>query len=132
LIVTLILGAPFKGDLSFLFFASIVYVICTTSIGLMISTLVRTQIAAELITGVATVFPTFNYSGLLKPIESMSTSDQIVAHLLPSMYFTEILHGSFLKGLGWAELWLNVVILACYALVLLFISGFVFRKRPSR
>jgi len=132
LIVTLVFGAPFKGDLSFLFFASVVYVICTTSIGLMISTLVRTQIAAELITGVVTIFPTFNFSGLLKPVDSMAGSDQVIAHMLPGMYYTDILQGSFLKGLGWQQLWPNVAILGIYSLVLLTISAFVFRKRPSQ
>ena len=132
LIVTLIFRAPFKGDLSFLFFATVVYVICTTSIGLMISTLVKTQIAAELITGVVTIFPTFNFSGLLKPVDSMSASDQVVAHMLPGMYYTEILQGTFLKGLGWQHLWSNVAVLALYSVLLLTFSALVFRKRPSR
>ena len=132
LIVTLIFGAPFKGDLSFLFVATVVYVICTTSIGLMISTLVRTQMAAQLITGVVTIFPTFTFSGLLKPVDSMDTSQQVVAHMLPGMYYTDILQGSFLKGLGWEHLWSNVAVLAVYSLILLSFSAFVFRKRPNR
>ncbi len=132
LIVTQVFGAPFKGSLSFLLFATVVYVICTTSIGLMISTLVRTQIAAELITGVVTIFPTFNFSGLLKPVDTMEASGQIVAHMLPAMYYTDILQGTFLKGLGWQHLWSNVAVLAVYSLMLLLISALVFCKRPSR
>lgn len=132
LIVTLLFRAPFKGDLPFLLVGTVVYVLCTTSVGLTISVMVRTQIAAELITGVVTIFPTFNFSGLLKPVDSMSAGDQIIAHMLPAMYYTDILQGSFLKGLGWAHLWSNVAVLAVYTLGLLTVAAVVFRKRPAR
>lgn len=131
-LATQLFGAPFKGTFLFFVPATIVYVICTTSVGLMVSVLVRTQIAAELITGVVTIFPTFAYAGLFKPVASLKESDQIIAHFLPGMYYTNIVHGSFLKGLGWRELGWNVAVLAIYATVLLTVSMLVFRKRPNQ
>jgi ABC-2 type transport system permease protein/ribosome-dependent ATPase len=125
-------GAPFKGDLLFLSVATFVYVICTTAIGLTVSVFVRTQIAAQLITGVLTILPSFAYSGLLKPVAAMDPTGQFIAHLLPAMYYTEVVQGTFLKGLGWRELWPDVVVLMFYAAVLLTLSLLAFRKRPSR
>ena len=132
LLATRFFAAPFKGDLLFFSVATFVYVICTTSIGLTVSVFVSTQIAAQLITGVLTILPSFAYSGLLKPVAAMDPTGQFIAHLLPAMYYTEVVQGAFLKGLGWHELWPNLVILTFYAAVLLTLSLLAFRKRPSR
>ena len=111
---------PFKGD-----------VICTSGAGLLVSLLVRTQIAAVTLTMVISFVPAILYSGLLVPIESMGTATKIESHLFPTLYYLRISWGSFLKGLGWAELWFDVVALMLYA-TLLWVIGFLnFHKRPS-
>ncbi len=93
-------GAPFKGGVVFFFVASLVYVICTTGVGLLVSLMVRTQAAAALLTMVITFIPAMLYSGLLVPIESMGVETQFEAQLFPAMYYLRIVWGSFLKGLG--------------------------------
>ncbi|HAX92150.1 MAG TPA: mannose-1-phosphate guanyltransferase, partial [Rhodospirillaceae bacterium] len=67
LLATGLFGAPFKGDPLFFFFASVVFVICTTGIGLLVSLFVRTQVAAMMLTVVVTIVPSVLYSGLLVP-----------------------------------------------------------------
>jgi ABC-2 type transport system permease protein/ribosome-dependent ATPase len=122
---------PFKGDPLFYYFASVIYVICTSGAGLLVSLLVRTQIAAVTLTMVISFVPAILYSGLLVPIESMGTATKIESHLFPTLYYLRISWGSFLKGLGWAELWFDVVALMLYA-TLLWVIGFLnFHKRPS-
>jgi len=124
-------GAPFKGDPLFFFFASFVYVVCTTGIGLLVSLMVRTQVAAMMVTVVLTVVPSVLYSGLLIPISSMEPMGQFQAHLFPAMYFTNIALGSFLKGVGMKELWVEVTALAIYAAILWVLSFMLFSKRPK-
>jgi len=124
-------GAPFKGDPVFFFFASFVYVVCTTGIGLLVSLMVRTQVAAMMVTVVLTVVPSVLYSGLLIPISSMEPMGQFQAHLFPAMYFTNIALGSFLKGVGVKELWAEVTALAIYAAILWVLSFMLFSKRPK-
>ncbi len=132
LLAVYLFGAPFKGQPLFFFFASIIYVICTAGIGLLVSLIVRTQAAAALLTMVIAFIPAMLYSGLLVPIESMSQETQIEAHLFPALYYLRIVWGSFLKGLGWSVLWVDVLALAVYA-VLLWTIGFIsFRKRPRQ
>ncbi|WP_137938542.1 ABC transporter permease [Chitinivorax sp. B] len=124
-------NVPFKGDFLFFLLASLIYVICTTGIGLLVSVVVQTQVAAMIVTAIVTVIPAVLYSGVLIPIPSLGPTAQGIAHLLPAMYFTNIVVGCFLKGVGWAALWTDVLILAGYAVALFGIGFFMFHKRPN-
>jgi len=127
----IIFGAPFKGDPVFFFCASALYVVCTTGVGVVVSTFVRTQIAAMIATAILTVVPAVLYSGVLVPISSLSPMTSAVAHLLPAMYFTQIVLGGFLKGVGLDVLWFEAGVLALYAAGLFSLSYLLFNKRPS-
>jgi ABC-2 type transport system permease protein len=130
-LVMKVFGTPFKGDPLFYYAASVIYVLCTAGAGLLVSLLVRTQVAAVMLTLVISFVPAMLYSGLLVPIESMGTATKIESHLFPALYYLRISWGSFLKGLGWAELWFDVAALLLYA-TLLWVVGFLnFHKRPS-
>lgn len=130
LMATKLYGAPFKGQALFFVLSSILYVICTTGIGLVASLFVRTQIAAIIVTIILTMIPAVLYSGCLIPISSLSGQAQTIAHMLPAMYYTNIVTGSFLKGVGFKSLWPNVLILMGYATVLFTIGFAQFSKRP--
>lgn len=123
-------GAPFKGDFIFFALGTMMYVVCTTGIGLVISVLVRTQTAAMVIVAIVTVVPAALYSGAIIPIESLSPAASALAHLLPAMYYAKIATGSFLKGVGATVLWPNVLVLAAYAAALMGAGYLLFTKRP--
>ncbi len=131
-IATAVFHAPFKGDPFFYYLASVVYVICTAGIGLLVSILVRTQVAAVLLTMVITFIPAMLYSGLLVPVESMSAEARFQARLFPPYWYLQIAWGAFLKGLGWRSLWLPVALLAGYAALLWTLGLALFHKRPTR
>jgi ABC-2 type transport system permease protein/ribosome-dependent ATPase len=130
MLATGLFGAPFKGDPLFFFLASAIFVTCTTGIGLLVSLVVRTQVAAMMLTVVATIVPSVLYSGLLVPIASMDPQGQFEAHLFPAMYYTDIALGSFLKGAGLEQLWGRALALAIYAALLWVLSYLLFHKRP--
>ena len=121
---------PFRGNLPFFFAASLIFVLSSTGIGLLVSLLVRTQIAALVITMVASILPTILFSGLIVPVSSLSRGSQIQAHLFPGMYYTNIVRGAFLKGVGLEVLWADVFALVVYALILRSIGYQLFTKRP--
>jgi len=129
LMAVLVFAAPFKGDPLFFFLASVIYVSCTTGIGLLVSLFARTQVAAMMITVVVTIVPAVLYSGLLVPIASMDAASQFEAHLFPAMYYTDIALGSFLKGIGVGQLWGRVGALLFYSSVLWTASYLLFHKR---
>lgn len=131
LMAVVIFGVPFKGDWIFFYVASFLFVLCTTGIGLIISLLVNTQQAALIITIILSIVPTVLYSGMLVPVSSLSHGTQLVAHLFPAMYYTDIVRGSFLKGIAWEVQGGQVLVLASYAMGLLTVGYALFRKRPS-
>ncbi|MGQ0599140.1 ABC transporter permease [Aquabacterium sp.] len=130
-LATQVFGAPFKGHPLFFFLASVLFVTCTTGIGLLVSLLVRTQLAATLITVILTMVPAMEYSGFLMPVESLSGEGGIEARLLPAMYYTNIVVGSFLKGVGLEVLWVDLLVLAGYTLALYVAGYLLFHKRPK-
>lgn len=130
LLAVLFFGAPFKGDPVFFAAASILYVTCSTGIGLLVSLVVRTQAAAMTVTNVGTMIAATLYSGLIVPVESLSESAKVVAHLLPSVYYADIVTGAFLKGMGAAALWLDALALVVYATILRVVGYALFTKRP--
>jgi ABC-2 type transport system permease protein/ribosome-dependent ATPase len=131
LLATRLFGAPFKGDPLFFLLAAVVFVTCTTGIGLLVSLMVRTQVAAMMLTVVVTIIPSVLYSGLLVPIASMDPAGQFEAHLFPAVYFTDIVLGSFLKGIGMGDLWGRLLALLVYSALLWTASFLMFHKRPK-
>ena len=130
-VVVFLFEVPFKGDLFFFAVASLVFVVCCTAMGFLVSLLVNTQMAALIITLVLTTVPTFLFSGFITPVSSLSPGAQVQAHLFPAMYYTDIVRGVFLKGLGFDGLGLKLGILILYTSALLVLGFFLFRKRPK-
>lgn len=130
LLAVTLFGVPFKGNLLLFFGVTVLYLVCTTGIGLVVSAFVRTQIAALLVTMILTGVQGVQYSGMMIPIESMSEDGQIMAHLLPAMYYTNVVSATFLKGVGMEVVWRDVLILAGYAAGLFTIGYVLFSKRP--
>jgi len=119
----------FIGSFLFLSCAALLYSTCTIGIGLVFSVIARTQLVAMLITFLATITPAFNYSGFLAPVASQDQVGQFVAHLIPATYFMDMVRGTYLKGLGFAFYWQDLVALALYAIVIYTIALTLFRKR---
>ncbi len=131
LMAWLIFGTPFKGNLFLFFVATALYVVCTTGIGLLVSVVVNTQVAAMVGTAIVTVVPAVLYSGMIIPISSLSAVASVIAHALPGMYYAEIATACFLKAVGFASLWDDLLILLLYTLMLFSAGYLAFHKRPS-
>ena len=119
----------FIGDFWVLSSAALLYSICSIGIGLLISVLTRTQLAAMLITFLSTMTPAFNYSGFMTPVSSMDATGQFIAHLIPATYFMGIVRGTYLKGLGFDFFWPDLLALGIYTLVLYGLSWVFLKKR---
>ena len=106
---------PFRGSFLFLTLAAGLYVGVCTSLGLLMSILLKTQVGAMLLTTVITLIPAFIYSGFFISVPSMGFEAQIMAHLLPVTYFMKIVRGVYLKGLGLRDYWPDLLILAGFS-----------------
>lgn len=120
---------PVKGSLMVLTLGALLYVAAITAVGLLISMLVRTQVAALLASTVLVFAVGIFYSGWMEPVSTLGASGRLLSRALPTAYFGELSRGVILKGLGLPAYGRILLILATYVGVYLSLSILAFRKR---
>jgi ABC-2 type transport system permease protein len=123
----LIFRVPFVGSFWLLCLASFLFILTTEGAGLLISTVSQTQQQANMATFLL-FQPFMMLSGFTFPITSMPEPVQWLTYLNPMRYFLEIVRGIFLRGSGLDTLWPNIVALAIFGVVVLWISVLRFHK----
>jgi ABC-2 type transport system permease protein len=120
---------PLRGSFWTLLALTQVFLLTTLGLGLLVSTLVRTQQQAMMTVAFTLVMPMVYLSGLIFPIENMPRAIQIATYLIPLRYYATIIRGIFLKGSGLATLWPETLVLAAMGLGILGLATLRFRKR---
>jgi ABC-2 type transport system permease protein len=121
LISVLWFRVPFRGSLLFLALAMVPFVLSSLGLGLLISTVSKTQRQAQML-NFFTNLPQTLLSGFIFPIATMPAWAQWVSSVIPQRYFLEIVRGVYLKGSGIQFLWPQVTAL-CVLSGLLFLAG---------
>lgn len=120
---------PFRGSLPLFLGATTLYVFCTVSLGLLISSVTRSQLVAMLLALLATLMPSFLFSGFLFPIFTMPVMLQMYTYLFPARYFIEIVRGIMMKGIGLEMLWPQFLMLVFYTATVFTATTLLFRKK---
>jgi ABC-2 type transport system permease protein len=113
-------GVPMKGSFLALLLAAFLYILAALALGLLISTVSKTQQEAFMLL-ILVALPAVMLSGFMSPIESMPKVFQWLTVVNPIRYFLEIVRGVFLKGIGVGELWpqyLTLTVMSVGTLVL--------------
>jgi ribosome-dependent ATPase len=105
---------PVKGSFGALAIGALLYVFSTCGFGQVVSTFTRTQVAAVFATTVLSIIPTVNFSGLLVPVSSLTGGGRLIGLMFPAAWFQPISVGTFTKGLGYSDLWLNALVLVIF------------------
>jgi ABC-2 type transport system permease protein len=121
---------PLRGDLSVLAVAMFLFILCSLSIGLVISAVAPTIESANLVGLLLSFLPGFMLSGLAFPLSSVPLFLQGVSYLFPARYMVEVSRGVFLRGTGWATLGPEVGRLLLYSVIGLVLAA-VLNKRRS-
>ena len=121
---------PIRGNLLLLFLATGLYVMTTLGVGLLISTVSKTQQQA-MMSAFFFVFPAMLLSGFIFPIANMPEAIQWLTFINPLRYFLIIIRGIFLKGVGITILWPHMAALAVMGLIVLWTASKRFRKTMS-
>lgn len=108
---------PVKGSYFLLFLASFLYLCSALGMGLLISTLVRSQEVAFLVVSLVTLLPTFILSGFVFPISNMPWLVQGFTYIVPARYFLVALRGIMLKGVGMEAFGDQMLMLAAFAVL---------------
>jgi len=122
---------PLKGDFVTAAAGALLYVGCSTSIGLLISTLTKTQVAALFATAVLTLVPAGNFCGLTDPVSSLEGFGRLVGNVYPTTYYMTISRGTFSKALDFAALYQSFIPLLITIPVLIGLSAALLKKQES-
>ena len=124
---TLWFQVPFRGQILVLFTGAILFLLCMLGVGLLISTVSATQQQA-LVTSFFFIMPAITFSGFGFPISTMPQWLQYLTYASPLRYFLVVLRGTYLKGVGLAILWPQMLAMAGLGLALLATAVLRFRK----
>ncbi|OAM26452.1 MULTISPECIES: ribosome-associated ATPase/putative transporter RbbA [Eikenella] len=97
------LGVPLKGSFAALTAGTLCFVLASTGFGLLVSTFVRTQVAAIFAAAILAMIPALDFSGMIYPASTLSGAGKWIGILSPTSWFQTISLGTITKGLGWCD-----------------------------
>ena len=122
IISVLVFDMPIVGSLWLLLLLCVIFMLTSASFGMAISALVKTQLDAMMITMMGLFLPTALLSGFLFPIDNMPYFFQILANIFPGKWFIIAIKDVMLKGSGFLDIWLYMLILFGMAVLLMLLS----------
>ncbi len=120
-------GVPIAGSLSLLLASVLVFLAANLTVGMMFSTLAKSQLQAMQMTFFF-FLPSMLLSGFMFPFRGMPHWAQVIGEALPLTHFLRIVRGIMLKGNGWAETWPNVWPLLLFMAIVMAIGFKRYRK----
>lgn len=124
-----VLQVPINGSLALLIFVSLLFVFVALAMGLLISTIVDTQLVALLVSVMGLMMPVVLLSGLMFPIENMPLVLQGLAQLLPAKWYIAAMRAVMIQGLGLSAIYKEVLVLSFMALFFIAVSIKKFKIR---
>ena len=108
-------GVEVRGSYLHLFLATLVYLVGALGLGLLVSSVARSQAVAFQAGALISMLPAIFLSGFIFPIRSMPAALQALTYAVPARYFLVIVRGVILKGAGIAPYWEQMLFLVLYA-----------------
>lgn len=114
-----VLGIPFSFRLFDVIWVTILYVILALALGLLISTIASTQVAALLISGVMFMIPVILLSGMIFPVENMPLVLQWISCVIPARWYISAMRVLMIQRLPVGYVLTEVLVLAGMTLLVL-------------
>jgi ABC-type multidrug transport system permease subunit len=127
LAMNVIFGVPISGSIPLLIFFSSGFLLTALGLGLLISTIARSQLQSTLL-ATFLLLPSVLLSGTIFERSLMPEPMQIVAYFIPMTYYVEILRGIILRGAGAVELWPYAVPLFAYGIAIFVVASVRFAR----
>ena len=116
-----------RGNIPLLYGVTLFFIIASLGLGLLVSTLVRTQVQAMQLSFFL-IMPTILLSGFMFPRDAMPEFAQWLGAAFPITYYLEVVRSILLKGAGLSAIWPEVATLAAFAVALVSLSTVRFHK----
>ncbi|HAN18191.1 MAG: multidrug ABC transporter permease [Bacteroidetes bacterium GWC2_33_15] len=120
---------PMQGNLTFLLLETLLFILMALSLGILISTVSKSQMMAMFISMFALMLPTMLLSGFIFPIENMPKILQWLSSIMPARYFIVIVKNIMIKGSGILVVWKETLYLTGITILFLVISIKKFKVR---
>lgn len=124
-----VFGLPVRGSLLLLVSECMLFILMALSLGILISTVAKSQQVAMFISMFALMLPTMLLSGFIFPIENMPEILQYLSILMPPRWFIVIIKNIMLKGSGFWFVWKETLIIFIMAVSFVVISIKKFKLR---
>ena len=129
LLARLVFRVPVRGSTALLLAECLLFILCSLSLGILISSRSRSQQTATMVSLAGLLLPTVILSGFIFPIASMPLPLRLITHLVPAKWFLIIIRDIMLKGIGIEYFWRETLVLAGMTFVLMAASVKSFRIR---
>ncbi|MFO0790096.1 MAG: ABC transporter permease [Pirellulales bacterium] len=127
-VMVYVFGVPIRGDIGLLFGLSTLFLVCALGLGLLVSTIARTQLEAMQLAFMI-MLPTVLLAGFMFPRSEMPLPIYVFTFALPATYYLEILRGIVLRGADFIDLLPEAAGLAICCFVILTLSIGRFHKQ---
>jgi len=124
-----VFGLPIRGNILLLLIECLLYIGVALSLGILISTIARTQQMAMFTSMLALMLPTILLSGFIFPIENMPSILQWLSVIVPAKYFIVIIKNIMLKGTDFTFIWKETLVLLFMMTLMILISVKRFKIR---
>ncbi len=124
-----IFGVPIIGNQFLLLFVTSLFILTALALGIFISTITNSQLAAMMISAVGLILPTILLSGFIFPIDNMPQFLQLLSNIVPAKWFLIAIKNIMLKGSGFLIIWRETAVLLFMVIALLSISVNRFKLR---
>lgn len=124
----LLFDVPIRGSIVDLYLASVVFIAANLALGLLVSTLVRTQFQAMQVTFFV-ILPSILLSGFMFPFEGMPVAAQWIGELLPNTHFIRLTRGIMLRDASLMELRSDLLVLAVFTVIAMTLAILRFSRR---
>jgi len=119
-------GVEIVGNIGILVVAAVFGAIVFISLGFLVSSVSKSVDSAENLTGLVT-FPMFFLGGVFIPIDRLPEAVQILAYMMPLTYFSDAIREVMVRGAGFADIALDLGVLAVFAAVVFALAVKLFR-----
>ena len=126
-----IFDVPVKGSVILLLLSLVLYSACATGMGLLASSVTRSQIAVIFMTMLGTMLPAVQFCGMMDPVSAQEGAGKIIGLIYPTTYMLLICRGVFNKALGFAELYPELLVLLITAPIITAAGISMLRKQEK-
>ena len=128
-LAVVVLGVPVKGSFVAMSIGALALICAATAFGLLISSFVKSQVAAIFGSAILSLIPALNFSGLLYPLSTLTGINYWIGWGFPTAWYQLISLGGFTKGLGFVDFINYYLVLLAFCLFYVLLAGCFLKKQ---